>query len=65
MAVSFFAKALMFDRMAPGSIVTLPTNVVLVELMGQIWVGAEEGLKELFQVLIVRKEDRVGREWSK
>ena len=61
MAVLLFAKVLVFDRVAPGSVVALPTSIELVELVGQVWMRTEEGFEEFFQIFIVKREDRVGR----
>jgi len=47
-AVLLFAEVLMFDRVAPGSVVVFPLSVELVKLVGQIWGRAEEGFEEFF-----------------
>jgi len=60
--VLLFTEGLMLDGVTPGSVVVLLTSV---ELMSQVWVWAEEASEEDFQVLIVNREDRVGREQGK
>jgi len=63
-AVRFFTEVLVFDRVTPGSVVVLPTSVELMELMGQVWARVKEGFSN-FQIFVVKREDRVDREWSK
>jgi len=52
-AVRFLAEVLVFEGVRPGSVVVLPTSIVLMELVGRVGVGLEERSEELFRVLIV------------
>ena len=43
----------------------LPTSVKLMELVQCVGRRSEERFEEVFGILVVIGEDRVGREWSK
>jgi len=47
-AVHLPAEVLVLKGVGPGGIVSFPTRVELVELMGRVWWGTKEGLKEDF-----------------
>jgi len=58
-AVCLLAEVFVFKGVGPGGVVSLPTNIELVELMGRIGVGAEERCEELLGVLIIHGKNRV------
>ena len=45
-AVRLSAEAFVFEGVGMGGVVSLPTRVELVELMGRVWRWAKEGCKE-------------------
>jgi len=53
-----------FESVAPSGVISLPTSVELVELVGGVGRWTEEGFKEFSGILIVWGEDRIGGEWS-
>jgi len=63
-AICLLAEVLVFKSMGPGCVVSLPTSIELVELMQCVGRRMEEGFKEVFGILVIRGEDRIGREWS-
>ena len=60
-AIRLLAEVAVFKGMSPSGVVSLPMSVELNELVGRVRGRAEEGCEELFQVLVVGREDRVGR----
>jgi len=44
--VCLLAEMFVFERVGVGGVVSLPTRVKLVELMGRVWRWAKEGCKE-------------------
>jgi len=63
-AVRFLAKVGVFKGVAPSGIVSFPTSVKLVELVGREWRWAKEGFKVLGGIFVVWGENGIGREWS-
>jgi len=63
-AVCFGAEVCVFKAVGPAGVISLPTRVELVELVGCVGFGAEKRGEELFGVLIIHGEDRVDWEWS-
>jgi len=59
-AVRFLAEIGVFKGVGPGGVVTLPTSVELVELVRSEGSRAEETLEEVFRILVVEREDRIG-----
>jgi len=49
-----------FKGVGPGGVVVLPTSVKLVELVRSEGSRVEETLEEVFQILVVGREDRIG-----
>jgi len=60
-AVHLLTEVSMFETVFPAGIISLPTRVELVELVGCIGGSSEEGSEELFRVLIVGWENRFKR----
>ena len=63
-AVRLFAKVFVFKGVRLGGVISLPTRVELVELMGCIWGETKEGFEEFSGIFVVWRENRIGREWS-
>jgi len=63
-AVHFLAEVGVFKGVSPSGIVTLPTSVELVELVGQEWRWTKEGFKVFSGIFVVCRENGIGREWS-
>jgi len=62
--VSFAAEVFMLQGMSPGGVVSLPTSIELVKLVGRVGVGVKERCEELFRILVVVGEYRIKWEWS-
>jgi len=64
-AVCFLAKVGVFKGVAPSGVVSLPTSIELVELVGREWRWTKEGFKVLSRIFVVWGKNGIGREWSK
>src|SRR6266850_3728013 len=64
-AVRLLAEVFVLKGMRPGGVVTFPTRVEFVELVGRIRWWTKEGMEEDFRVLIIVGEYGFDWEWGK
>jgi len=64
-AIRFFTKVGVLEGVAPSGVVSLPTSIELVKLVGREWRWTKEGFKVLSGILVVWGKNGIGREWSK